>query len=39
MKGYYPISRREFYAQGGFSNPYLVRRLHGSMWRYFRRGE
>ena len=30
------ISKRDFYAQGGFSNPKLFRKMVGNAWHYFR---
>ena len=30
------ITKKEFYAQGGFSNPHLFRlQSHGGAWRYY----
>lgn len=37
MMGYEQISRRQFYAWGGFSNPRLVRVERGRSWAYFQR--
>lgn len=33
------ITRREFYADGGLSNPALFRRMSGGAWTYWRRGK
>lgn len=35
MLGYTKISRREFYANGGFANPRNVRVTRGRAWAYF----
>ena len=37
MRGYSRISRYEFYRDGAFSNPRLVRVTRGAGWAYFRR--
>jgi hypothetical protein len=29
------ISKREWYARGGFSNPDLFRRMRGGSWSYY----
>jgi len=39
MIGYTKITRRQFYAQGGFSNPALVRTQRGQSWAYFKRAD
>jgi hypothetical protein len=35
--GYERISKRDFYANGGFSNPRCVRVARGRSWAYFYR--
>jgi hypothetical protein len=35
MIGYERISKRDFYANGGFANPRCVRVTRGSSWAYF----
>lgn len=37
MTGYARITRREFYAWGGFSQSDLIRVQRGSAWSYWRR--
>ena len=37
MIGYEKISRRAFYAAGGFANTRCVRVMRGRAWAYFRR--
>lgn len=37
MTGYTRISRYEFYRDGGFSNPQLVRVSRAGAWAYFKR--
>lgn len=39
MMGYTQITRKEFYASGGFSNPRLVRVTRNRAWVYFRRSQ
>lgn len=36
MKGYYRISKSDFYAYGGFSNPDLFRKMIGNVWVHYR---
>jgi hypothetical protein len=39
MKGYYRITRKQFYTLGGFSNSLNVRKQLGRSWSYWRRVE
>jgi hypothetical protein len=39
MIGYTKISREQFYRQGGFSNPRLVRVTRNGVWAYFGRSD
>lgn len=38
MIGYTKITRKQFYAFGGFSDPMNVRVTRGKAWAYFRNG-
>ena len=33
------VSKRVWYANGGFSNPRCFRRMRGGAWQYFMRGD
>jgi len=33
---YKRISKKQFYADGGFSNPKLFRKMRGSAWTYWK---
>lgn len=35
MTGRLRVTRSEWYAHGGFSNPYCHRRMRGHSWQYF----
>jgi hypothetical protein len=34
--GYTRLRKRDWYVQGGFSNPRLFRRMRGGVWHYYR---
>jgi hypothetical protein len=36
MTGYIEITKAEFYAWGGFSNPHLARKMISGKWHYYR---
>jgi hypothetical protein len=36
MSGYKRITKKEFYAEGGFSNSKLVRTQRGNGWGYYK---
>jgi hypothetical protein len=37
MMGYYRMTRKQFYAMGGFSDSFNVRKQLGRSWSYWRR--
>lgn len=37
MKGYTEITKADFYSNGGFNNPKLVRVTRGKQWVYYSR--
>ena len=37
MKGYYRITKAEFYEMGGLSNPLLARRMISGKWQHYAR--
>jgi hypothetical protein len=37
MVGYTKITKKQFYALGGFSNPALVRKQAGKVWAYYQK--
>jgi hypothetical protein len=39
MIGYTRITKEQFYAKGGFSNPRLVRREESGSWAYYERAD